>query len=596
MGNILNHNRILIDFMLSGEDYWDFHLSEEMGYGGTIGGLSTECLSAYVDFNDPECVFWDDAFSKNEYVWENAINDGVIMDYIGVTGVDNGFISFQKDRITNKEFLDIFLHSTHNTESGDMRLHLRKVNGNNQIYDYSNNLVHIDDMDVAELNGGFYQGFFKVYDKPYQVLPYVLENGWSMEMKLKKSDLKNDKRTINDAHPENKGIFLYIGTRAENKWFEKYKVDQDFDTSKVEYNSDGYFEDGYTTENEDVNSSYIQEDEEGEHEYLETVYGNDGNHCKETKCPFIDEEYVDEEYFKTGVHNCNQYVDDEYLEKEEEINGDEHLLTEDGIDFNQPNVIKYDTDNKFLLFNRAKDGFTVNDWEEGTKVTIYDIKRPNIGNYHTLFNRTPDGYTINTIDDVIDSENKKYNVLKDLYRNALAFQIKDDGSIGFKYMVKDCESETENYKIEELFSAIGVIKDDEWCTVSVKIEPIRKRNINSPICDNISSSASDKMVIYIYVNGKLKLKSEELPILNLKHLDDLSDKQQGVPFSISLGGGTQGLCDVININYREVPKNILPLEREFCGSFVGYIQNFRFYSCPLNFTEIKENYIYDTNI
>ena len=596
MGNILNHNRILIDFMLSGEDYWDFHLSEEMGYGGTVGGLSTECLSAYLDFNDPECVFWDDAFSKNDYIWENAINDGVIMDYIGVTGVDNGFISFQKDRITNKEFLNIFLHSTHNTENGDMRLHLRKVNGNNQIYDYSNNLVHIDDMDVAELNGGFYQGFFKVYDKPYQVLPYVLENGWSMEVKLKKSDLKNDKTTINDAHPENKGIFLYIGTRAENKWFEMYKVDQDFDTSSVEYNSDGYFEDGYTTENENVNSLYIQEDEEMEHDYLETVYGNDGEHCKEVKCQFIDEEYVDEEYFKTGVHNCNQYVDDEYLEKEEEITGDEHLLTEDGIDFNQPNVIKYDTDNKFLLFNRTQEGFTVKDWEEGTKVTIYDIKRPNIGNYHTLFNRTPNGYTIKNIDEVIDSENKKYNVLKDLYRNALAFQIKDDGSIGFKYMVKDCESEVEKYKIEELFSVSGVIKNDEWHTVSVKIEPTRNRNINNPTCDDISSSASDKMIIYIYVNGKLKLKSDELPILNLKHLDDLSDKQQGVPFSISLGGGTQGLCDVININYREVPKNILPLEKEFCGSFVGYIQNFRFYSCPLNFTEIKENYIYDTNI
>lgn len=114
MGNILNHNRILIDFMLSGEDYWDFHLSEEMGYGGTIGGLSTECLSAYVDFNDPECVFWDDAFSKNEYVWENAINDGVIMDYIGVTGVDNGFISFQKIELQIRNFLTFsyILHIT----------------------------------------------------------------------------------------------------------------------------------------------------------------------------------------------------------------------------------------------------------------------------------------------------------------------------------------------------------------------------------------------------------------------------------------------------------------------------------------------------
>ena len=104
------------------------------------------------------------------------------------------------------------------------------------------------------------------------------------------------------------------------------------------------------------------------------------------------------------------------------------------------------------------------------------------------------------------------------------------------------------------------------------------------------------MTIYIYVNGLLKLKSDSLPILNLKALNDLSDKQQGVPFSLSLGGGTQGLCDVINLKYRETPKYILPLENEFCGSFIGYIQKFRFYSCPLNFIEIQENYKNDVNI
>lgn len=596
MSNILNHNRALINFILSGEDYWDFHLSEEMGYGGTLEGLATECLSSYIDFNDPDCIFWDDAFSKSDYIWKNAVNDGILLDYIGVTGVDNGFITYQKDRITNKEFLDIFLHSSYETEQNDMRLHMRKVNGNNQIYDYSNNIIHIDNKDVAELNGGFYQGFFKTYGKQYQVLPYVLENGWSMEVKLKKSDLENKKYTINDSHPNNKGIFLYIGTRAENKWWEHYFVDTEFDKSKTVYNADGYFEDGYTTESEDVNSTYLQEDTPMEHDYIETIYENDGNHCKEIKCEFIDKEYVSEEYFKDGVHDCNQYVDDDYLEKEEEIKGDETLLTSEGFDFKQPNIIQYDTDNKFLLFNRTSDGFTIKNWDEGTTVTMYDIKRPDIGNYFELFNRTPNGYTVKNIDELINKENKRYNVLSDLYRNALGFQIKDDGSIGFKYLVKDCESETENYKIEELYSKDGIINNDEWYTISIKIVPLRPKEIANPICDNLTTSSSDKMVIYIYVNGLLKLKSEELPILNLKALNDLSDKQQGVPFSLSLGGGTQGLCDVINLNYRETPKYILPLENEFCGSFIGYIQSFRFYSCPLNFTKIQENYKYDINI
>lgn len=569
MSNILNHNRNLIDFLLSEEDYWDFHLSTEMGYGGALSGLTTECLSAYIDLNDPNCVFWDDIYSKGDYVWKNAVNEGVILDYIGVTGIDNGFISYRKDRISNKEFLNIFLHSSYDTSGDELKLHMRKVNGNNQIYDYSNDLVQIDGKDVAKLNGGFYQGFSKIYGKEYQVLPYVLEKGWSFEVRLKKSDLHNDKLTINETHPENKGIFLYIGTRAENKWWEKYKVDETIDKSTTnEYQDGDYIEDGYITEDSDVNSSYIQEDE-----------------------PSIDKDYVNEEYFKECIKNCN-----EYFEKEEEITGKEDLLTSDGFNFNQPNIIQYETDNKFLLFNRTNDGFTTKDWVEDTKVTMYDIKKPELENYFTLFNRTPSGYTIRTIDDLIEVENKKYDILSDLYRNALGFQIKDNGSIGFKYLVKDCDSEENYYKIEELFSKEGAIKDDEWYTISVKIKPTRQITLNNPLCDGLTTSSSDKMIIYIYVNGRLKVKSEELPILNLKELSDLSDKQQGVPFAISLGGGTQGLCDVININYRELPKYLLPLEKEFCGSFIGYIQSFRFYSCPLNFIEIVENYKYDLNI
>lgn len=572
MSNILNHNRNLIDFILVGEDYWDFHLSEDMGYSGVTEGLTEKCLSAYIDFNDSECVLFDDAFSKSKYVWENAINDNVDLNYIGLTGVDNGFISYQKDRISNKEFLELFLHSSFNTSEDGKRFRVRRVNGNNQIYDYSNDLVTLNDIEVSRLNGGFYQGFFKIYEKEYQTLPYVIENGWSFEITLNKNEFVNKNTTINDAHPLNKGMFLYIGTRSENKWLNKYNLEKTFDKSPINYNSDEYFEYGYTTESENVNSQYTEKEDD----YLKEVFGDD-------KCS------------QNEMDICNQYVNDEYLEKVEEISGDEAIQNEDGIDITKANIIRYETDNKFLLFNRTKEGFTTRDWEEGSIAVMYDTKKPDVGNYFELFNRTPNGYTTRTIDKLIDEKSNGYNVLKDIYRNALGFQIKDDGSVGYKYLVKDCDSEEENYKIEEEFSNSGVINDGIWYTVSVKIMPTRARDISNPICGGIETSSIDEMVIYIYVNGKLILKSKNLPMLNLKALDDLSEKQQSIPFSLSIGGGTQGLCDVININYRETPKYLLPLEKEFCGSFVGYIKDFRFYSCPLNFTQIVKNYEYDVN-
>ena len=97
------------------------------------------------------------------------------------------------------------------------------------------------------------------------------------------------------------------------------------------------------------------------------------------------------------------------------------------------------------------------------------------------------------------------------------------------------------------------------------------------------------MRIYFYVNGKLCLISKKLPIIELRGLNDLRDKQIGVPYNISIGGGTQGLCDVIYLNYRKLPEYVLPLEKEFAGTFIGYVKSFKIYNCILNMTELKEN-------
>ena len=98
------------------------------------------------------------------------------------------------------------------------------------------------------------------------------------------------------------------------------------------------------------------------------------------------------------------------------------------------------------------------------------------------------------------------------------------------------------------------------------------------------------MQIYIYVNGKLVLVSRELPMLNLKLLNDLQEKQEGVPFNISLGGGSQGLAEVVYLNYMKLPEYVLPIEKEFGGSFIGWLKSFKFYTCPLNYSEIWKNY------
>ena len=97
------------------------------------------------------------------------------------------------------------------------------------------------------------------------------------------------------------------------------------------------------------------------------------------------------------------------------------------------------------------------------------------------------------------------------------------------------------------------------------------------------------MRIHFYVNGNLILISKELPEFKFRALDDVKEKQETVPFNISLGGGTQGLCDGIWLNYYLKPDYMLPLERDFCGSFLGDIKSFRIYDCFLDYKTINDN-------
>ena len=106
-------------------------------------------------------------------------------------------------------------------------------------------------------------------------------------------------------------------------------------------------------------------------------------------------------------------------------------------------------------------------------------------------NRTPTGYTANDIDMLTSGYTDTYdnkNLYKDIYEIALAFKINDDGSIGYRYLVKDCSGDTEgHFSVLEGNSLPGIIKGSEWLKINVKIK-----------------ASESWMKLYFYVNGKLK--------------------------------------------------------------------------------------------
>lgn len=497
MSNILNNNRLPLECKLSIKDYWDFCLRVGREYYGYPEGMQTGCLSAYIDTTIDECINQDGSLkSSDEYKYENCTSNGLVLDNIGLTGMDNGFIIFDKDSEDADEVFKRLLTEKRIIENEDCALHLFPVNGNNKIYTYGNEIVELNDVRCSKLNGGFYQGFFRSGDGcTYSVLPSTIENGLSLEFEIYRKDMETDGFTLNDASEgRNKGTFFYLGTRAENKWIRYYG---DVCTNNEHHMSDLKTSNGISV---DENTGKIVE--------------SDNKHL----------------IYNRSCDNGKTVADDINEEKKNET-----VLVE-------TSPVTY-PDNLFTVFSRkCKDGITTEN-----------------------FNK-----------DYLEKKNlNSYNPYKDLWYNALAFRITDDNRIGYKYLVKECDDEKPecSYKIEAEYSNPDNVPYSEWTTIHVRIHPV----------------GVSQMRLMFYVDGRLVLYSKLLPKLNLRELNDITEKQEGVPFNISLGGGTQGLADVVYEDFKTFYETNYPLQKEFGGSFIGYIKSFKFYTCELNYSQINQN-------
>lgn len=589
MANIINNNFNFYKLKPYRGEYWDLFLNKDIPQRSQrrFSTVFDTNLIAYFDLTDSS--YFDGIFvnSIDGYQWDGAYSTDYILDNIGYTGFDNGLLYFERDKIRNEEFPILYRDSTYEINKEDEKLKLHFVTGSTIQYSYE---YEIEDESV-KLNGGFLQGFFKTECGKYEVLPSSFKHGdnISLEFTLKPIDLEKQRfPRLNDVNPNNKGIFFYIGTRAENKWIYMYDKNGDNNLAYEDYIDDSEIDvDKYKV------TSFIDMEMPSNSElFPSTNIGDINSSTNSVSDDNVMPRDIDFGDYTTDKCELYDYFGDDYLNEENPCNCDFNYLeneldisnfiyqTSDNI-FTLGLYEEYtDFNNPFLLFNRTCDGFHVGTWEDDAYIRYVGIRNKvkNEGNLFILMDRTSTGYTTSTIETFYQQENEKYDIYDiyaDLYNNALSFRITDDGEIGYRYLTKNCEKQN-NMEIIEAYSKKDIVKKNEWNHIVVRIIFIY-----------------DTMLLKFYVNGNLVFISRYLPKLNLRALDDIYEKQETVPFNISLGGGTQGLCDTILPNYMINPYRVYPLEENFAGSFIGYIKTFRFYLGEMDYNEIFNNFQYE---
>lgn len=570
MGNIHNYYYNHLDLKLIDDGYWDFTLNsdEVCDYG-----ISDDCLIAHYDFNNPN-TFASQGIDYGETIyslvsWNGASNTGYTLTNIGLTGIDNGLITFEKlsGDTGNEALLSALTGSTLVIPSGETRLRLDRVTGmtGNYIYpiDFVTEIEFPEVGDYAQLCGGFYQGFYKLEGYDYQVLPNRYSKSWTAEVWLKKdSDACSGYTgtTLNDDYPDNAGFFLYFGTRAENKFWNQFFGNNTGCTSGCTADS------GCTG----TVTTFCTVPKENEMSILD-----DNGFVIPLNPPAIEISEIDNQFliYHRGCGNCGSRSCTGGCTGGKGGYGFKGKTACDftGGTLTVTGFTKVITDerNKFLTFHRGE-GKTESCWScTGGKGT--DGKK---GLTACSFSGESSNLT-------------ELDVNADVVDNAIGFRIKGDGSIGYRRLVLtgSCSGDTyvSGATIEEEYSASGAVEDNQWTHVAIRFVA----NTTYDECQ-LKERGPRKGILYIYVNCRLKLVVRDFDEFIAKGLNEHKDKQLGVPYNISLGGGSQGLLESMTFDGQDPEDLGLLIEQNFAGTFIGGISQFKLYQCNLDYTKIME--------
>jgi len=162
--------------------------------------LITDDLTFYYDFAE----YSDVNNITSLYNYTGRTSSGFTISDLGLCGVDTGYMQ----NITG----DTVTFTTGST------LLLKPVTGSTYNYNLSfENDTYIH-KSYLSLDGGFYQGFYKLYDYPYLMLPNRTEEGFTLNFWLNPQEVSTNTNSLNSIYPENKGFFFFMGSRSENKF------------------------------------------------------------------------------------------------------------------------------------------------------------------------------------------------------------------------------------------------------------------------------------------------------------------------------------------------------------------------------------------
>jgi hypothetical protein len=569
MQNIRNFNFNKLDVILSNSDYWDFFLGVDES--PLVG--PPDCTVTYIDFNNSG-IFYTGATSANTISslvsWTGATNTGYTFSTIGLTGIDNGLVTFEKlsGDTSNQALLSALTGTTLVIPSGDTRMHFTRVTGTTGNYIYPIDIVPSISGNAgtyAQFCGGFYQGYYKIDGSTYQVLPTRVHEAWTAQFWLKRDSgpcSGNTGTTLNDTYPENSGIFFYMGTRAENKFWNRFEGADTGCTSGCTQPT------GCT----DTVSEWCTIPKETQ-VYINAANGFGGTgataHTISLSPDSVTTNYITNPFLiygraNSGATRCGSCGAPSGF-------GNQTACSYDGTPIIQtiPKTVVTDHRNPFLVYGRANSGAT---------------RCGSCGAPSGFGNETACSFS--GFSKSVEFDNLDYNL--DVIDNAIGFRIREDGSIGYRLLTVTgmCSGDTfvSGVTVEESYSLSGMVTGNCWSNIVIRF----KTNYLDDC--GLEVQPKRKGTLYIYVNGKLKFVKHDFDEFIARRLEEHWQKQVAVPFNFSLGGGSQGLIETQTFDGRDQADLGLPIEKNFAGSFVGAISQFKFNICDLSFTDIENIY------
>ncbi len=177
--------------------------------------------------------------------------------------------------------------------------------------------------------------------------------------------------------------------------------------------------------------------------------------------------------------------------------------------------------------------------------------------------------------------------IENISNNVIAFDLTSDYRIGYRYINKDG-------LVSRNVSPNSITKIG-WTVISIVYEPYEDLTIydGNAYTKDINRNGD----LNIYINGRLFWKISDFNEFYFIELKNDKEKQLGVPFTISWGGGSFGLKHSYHFSGNTITKDILKdnltIEKYFNDSFIGNIQKLRVYDNALTSTEILNNAIFE---